>query len=243
MTDTVMKTTLVLLPGLDGTGILFEPLLKRLPAGIAPCVLPLPNTKPIGYQDLVPIIASLLPTDKPYFLLGESFSGPLALMLAATRPAGLQGVLLCASFIRNPTYLPSILRHIAGSWMFHWMPQFAKIKTLVAGYSTSELRTLLSRAHSQVSPAVMAQRVRSVLAVNCKDALCACHVPIAYIRGSRDRVVPEKNCREIRQLKPEMQEFVFPAPHLVLQTQPEAAAQAIARFIGNSAGGERPFQG
>jgi pimeloyl-ACP methyl ester carboxylesterase len=232
-----MTVTLVLLPGLDGTGILFEPLLKELSPEITPQVVPLPNHIPMGYDGLVPIVSSYLPSTGPFFLLGESFSGALSLMIAATRPTGLRGVLLCASFIRNPTYWPSVLRHAAGAWIFHLTPQLAQAKALFAGYSTSELRTLLARAHARVPASVVAQRIRSVLALDCKKALQECPVPVAYIRGTRDTVVPAKNCREILTVNPSVREFVIRAPHLILQTQPRAAAEAIASFCRETAVG------
>ena len=226
-----MTNTLVLLPGLDGTGILFEPFLRELPPEIIPQVIPLPSQVPMGYESLVPIVTSHLPNTGSYFLLGESFSGPLSLMIAATRPAGLQGVILCASFIRNPTYVPSILRVIVGTWMFRMIPQMAQAKTLMSRYSTSELRALLARVHLQVAPAVTAQRIRSILALDCRKALKECPVPLAYIRGALDGVVPARNCREILAIKPSVREFVIRAPHMILQTQPRAAADVISAFM------------
>jgi pimeloyl-ACP methyl ester carboxylesterase len=226
-----MSCNLVLLPGLDGTGMLFEPLLKELSPEIAPQVIPLPNHMPMSYATLVPIMSSLLPKGAPYFLLGESFSGPLSLMMASSKPEGLQGVILCASFIRNPTYFPSVLRFIAYPWLFHFASQFAQAKSLFGGYGSSELRALLARAHSQVPPVVMAQRVRSVLALDCSKALRECPVPVAYLRGARDRLVPSKNFREIQAANPSIREFVIRAPHMILQTQPRAAAEAITAFV------------
>ena len=225
-----MPLTLVLLPGLDGTGMLFEPLLDQLPPDLKAHVVPLPNDSPMDYVSLVPIVASSLPTDTPFILLGESFSGPLALMVADSRPRGLMGVILCASFIRNPTYLPSFTRHLATSWIFRISPIFIQAKVLFAGYSSPRLRSLLARAHSSVSAKVMAQRVRAVLAVDCTSELVACPVPIAYLRGSRDRVVPKRNWRQIMAINPAVREFTIRAPHLVLQTQPRAAVQAIMAF-------------
>jgi pimeloyl-[acyl-carrier protein] methyl ester esterase len=227
----VRPVTLVLLPGLDGTGILFEPLLKHLSQQISALVIALPYDRALDYSNLVDVVSSSLPRDESYFLLGESFSGPLALMLADKNPSQLKGVILCATFIRNPTYLPSILYHLAGTWMFHFSPLFIQAKALFSGYSTPELRQLLRKAHEKVQPSVMANRIRAVLRLNCERELKQCSVPLAYIRGSFDRVVPRKNCAEILRLKPSVREYVISAPHLVLQTQPAAAAEAIERFI------------
>ncbi len=226
-----MPLTLVLLPGLDGTGVLFDPLLKTLPPAVTPHVIPLPKELPATYKELLPIVAASLPTDSRYSLLGESFSGPLALMLAASRPNGLIGVILCASFISNPTFLPSFARYLVKSCFFRVTPVFIQAKALIAGYSTPDLRRLLARAHSGVPAEVMAQRIRSILSVDCTSELVNCPVPVAYLRGARDKVVSSGNCRQILLANPRVREFTIAAPHLVLQTQPRAAVEAIMTFI------------
>ena len=59
---------------------------------VAACLRYPPNS----YQDLLPYVLELLSTQGDYVLLGWSFSGPLALMAACTRPSGLRAVVLCA---------------------------------------------------------------------------------------------------------------------------------------------------
>lgn len=85
---------LVLLPGLDGTGLLFQPLIEMLPSNIKPIVVSYPPDKLLGYNELLPIVLKCLPTDKSFIVLGESFSGPLALRVASTRPDNLEGLVL-----------------------------------------------------------------------------------------------------------------------------------------------------
>ena len=43
---------LVLLPGLDGTGEQFEPLLRELPASLTPIVVRYPTDRVLGYDAL-----------------------------------------------------------------------------------------------------------------------------------------------------------------------------------------------
>ena len=97
-----LKMKLLLLPGLDGTGVLFRPLLKSLPDWLEPVVIPYPTQQVLGYDDLLSTIRQALPLDEPFLLLGESFGGPLALRLAASKPPGLKGVILCGSFVTCP---------------------------------------------------------------------------------------------------------------------------------------------
>src|SRR5262245_23390841 len=97
-----MTVSLVLLPGLDGTGNLFRPLLQKLPAEVEPIVLSYPAREFLDYSALAQLALRSLPTDRPVVLLGESFSGPVAVLAAAAQPKGLLGVILCASFVIAP---------------------------------------------------------------------------------------------------------------------------------------------
>lgn len=225
---------LVLLPGLDGTGVLFRPFVRALPPEIDATVVALPTDEPLDYPDLVRHVSPLLPTNGPYVLLGESFSGPLALFLAASDPPGLRGVILCASFIRNPTFVPAWLRFLAGSWLFRLTPAFVQAKALLGGYSSPELRPLLAEAHGAVSPAVMAGRVRSLLTVDAAEALRAVRAPLGYLQGTRDHVVPPSNLRRIEALRPDLRVYPIDAPHLLLQVRPEEAAKAVSSFVSST---------
>jgi hypothetical protein len=49
-------TTLVILPGLDGTDVFFRPFLALLPDSIRPIVVSFPDAGPNGYDDLLGIV-------------------------------------------------------------------------------------------------------------------------------------------------------------------------------------------
>ncbi|HWE95811.1 MAG TPA: alpha/beta hydrolase [Tepidisphaeraceae bacterium] len=227
------ELALVLLPGLDGSGVMFRPLLDHLHANLRPIVVVYPKDQPLGYEKLLPLVLAALPSESPFVLLGESFSGPLALMAAATCPPGLLGVVLCATFVRNPVWFrPRWLRFLSRPMVFRMFPVMSRAKAKLAGYLTDGLRALITEALSGVSARVLAHRVRCVLEVDVRGQLAACTVPILYLRGDRDRVVPEHNVADVTAGHPLVKVVRFPAPHHVLQTQPAAAAVAIAEFVG-----------
>ncbi len=229
--------TLVLMPGLDGSGVLFRPLLERLPSDLIPQVITYPATEPLGYGELLPRIIAALPVSGPFVILGESFSGPLALMIAAQRPAELKGVILCGTFVRNPLGPHwGWLRHLVSPLLFRWHSHLAEARALLGGYSTPQLRQLLREALSQVSPRVVARRIREVLQVDVREELRQCPVPLLDLRGTHDTVVRSQNAREVRTLRPDAQLADFEAPHLILQTQPTDAAKVIAEFVRRISG-------
>lgn len=141
-------------------------------------------------------------------------------------------MILCGTFVQNPLGPRwGWLRHLVTTWLFRWHPHLSEAKALLGGYGTPELRRLLREALSMVSAQVLAQRVREVLQVDVRKELQQCPVPLLDIRGTRDNVVPRHNAREVRTLRPDIQTADFVAPHLILQTQPEAAAAAIVEFV------------
>jgi pimeloyl-[acyl-carrier protein] methyl ester esterase len=223
---------LVLLPGLDGTGVLFRPLLKALPPDITPIIVSYPGDQALGYSELLPFVLTALPQDAPFVLLGESFGGPLALLVAASRPAGLQAVILCATFVSCPyRFIPGWTARLVHPLMFHVFPQFSRLKARLARISNPELQALLTEALSRVSAHVLAHRIREVIQVNVTTELEKISLPILYIQGERDFIVPGWNLRLILDLKPSVQLARIPAPHMVLQTQPAMAAGTIAGFV------------
>src|ERR1700719_1226395 len=93
--------TLVLLPGLDGTGMLFGDLIGELPPTQTVNIARYPTDRFLSYAELVSCVREIIPSN-PFLLVAESFSTPLAAMLAATRPPNLAGLILCAGFVTNP---------------------------------------------------------------------------------------------------------------------------------------------
>src|SRR5688572_19308619 len=96
-----MSCGLVLLPGMDGTGELFAPLLEVLGSDIETLVIRYPD-RPLDYLEHESFVRAYLPHNRSYVVLGESFSGPIAISLAAAPPPGMLGYVLCVSFVRRP---------------------------------------------------------------------------------------------------------------------------------------------
>lgn len=212
---------------MDGTGLLFAPLVAALPASLAPRVVAYPPDVPLGYDELDEIVGAALPTAGPFLLLGESFSGPLAIRAAARRPAGLAGVILVATFATSP--YPRVLRRFVRPWMFRCGGSL-RSRVLLGSDPDRPVADILQKAVGSVTPDVFARRAREVLSVDATLALRACPVPILVLWGTRDRVVPGRSLARVREQVPEAKIVTLDAPHLVLQARPREAAQAIVAF-------------
>src|SRR5665213_344783 len=94
--------TLVLLPGLDGTGKLFVDFIAELPPTLKIITAAYPSQRFLTYSELVSWLNGVVPRDAPFAILGESYGSPLAVKFAATHPPNLIGILLSAGFLSNP---------------------------------------------------------------------------------------------------------------------------------------------
>lgn len=226
------RFSIVLLPGLDGTGEMFRPLLAELPDRLRPIVVPYPREQPWGYAELLALASRSLPTGTPFVILGESFSGPLAVMLARRRPPGLEGLILCASFVSNPLRIvPSWLSAAAVAPLFRLWPALLAIRSYPRRKEFGELLPLALAAIRSVRPEVVAARVRALLRVDVREDLRALDLPVLYLQARRDQIVRGHNLEEIRRLRPDVRVRQLDTMHFLLQLEPRRAAEAIVSFL------------
>ncbi len=224
---------LLLLPGMDGTGELFADLLKALPAWIRPQVVSYPRHACHSFAELVPIVRNAIRASEPFVILAESFSTPIAFQLAADSPANLHGLVICAGFIQSPVRgIARWFLSALGPFLFRLpLPTFA-IRSLLLGRSAApELVERVRTAITSVSPRVLTQRLRAVLACDATMHVAMVAIPVLYLRASEDRLVGLSAFDAIQRMKPDVQLASLAGPHFVLQREPRAAVDAILPFL------------
>lgn len=229
--STAEPVTLVLLPGLDGTGILFAPFVTALGNGRPVVVVTYPTSGDSQtYANLHDLAGLALPPSGPLVLLGESFSGPIAISLAAANPKRVLGVVLCCTFVRNPRPSLRWLRSLAS--VPAPLPPSPVLSAMLFGrFATPRLRLMLRDALATVQPAVLRERLRAVVSVDVRAQARALAVPVLYLKANSDRLVPSPATIEAEQFCQDMRIQSFDAPHCLLQVVPEEAAAAVADFI------------
>jgi len=223
---------LVLLPGLDGTGRLFRWLIEALPAAIQPIVISLP-AQGGDYAALEAEVLGSLPLDQPLVILGESFSGPLALRLATRKSRNVVAVILVASFVAHPiAWLPGVARYLMTPLMFRLPIPVPLLRWLLLGKDPpAALVECLIECLRPVDPTVLARRAKAALSVDATDDLMRCPVPVLYLGASQDRLLSPRTAARLKALRPDLDCRMFEAPHFLLQRAPGPAAQAITGFL------------
>lgn len=225
--------TVVLLPGLDGTGELFSDLVALLQEHLETHVIRYPVSEDLSYSDLLALVEAQLPRGGPFVVVAESFSVPVVILWAAKNPPNLKGLIFCAGFAASPVrgLKRSLLRAFAPI-LFKIAPPGFMLRLLLVGCGAPRfLVSSLQSAISSVQPRVMASRFKAVLNCDVRNQLQKIDVPILYLRAQHDRVIPSSCGQEIAKMNSHCKIVKIRGPHLICQRNPTASADAIIQFM------------
>lgn len=229
-------TTLVLLPGLDGSGDFFDALCRQLPPDWRTQVVRYPADQALGYSELARWVREALPDVGPVVLVAESFSGPVAIQVAASRPAGLIGLVLCATFARSPRPVFAPLQGLVRWAPVRVAPMGLLARWLLGADADASWVERIRQAVNRCSVAVLRERARAVLTVDVRYQLADIRAPVMYLQATRDWLVPAAALVEMQCVLPGIQVARIDGPHFLLQTRPEACAERIVLFVKSLAG-------
>lgn len=222
----------ILLPGLDGSGRLFAPFVAAGPRAFEPEPVSFPPDRPLDYDELAALIRPRLPRGR-FVLLAESFSGPLAVRLAAERPRGLAALILAATFLHRPLDpLLHPVRGLVGARLFGAPMPAPVIRHFMAGPDAPDaIVAEVQRAVAAVHADVLAHRSSEALRVDARDALAGVAVPILFLAPTRDRLIRRDAHEDVLALRPDAEVALLDAPHMVLQRSPHASLARIEEFL------------
>lgn len=224
-------TTLVLLPGLDGTGILLGPLLRHLPPWITPLVIEYPVHGENSYETIFEKVDREVASLGSFAILGWSFGGPLALMIAARRPSQVSAVVLCATFVVPPH--PRLVRYrfIVRTPVIAFIRTLRRLRYWIPGFACNELRQAKAAIWRRVGARTLAARTRAIMRVDTRPQLKDCRAPLLYLASTQDEVVGRSSLDAVIATAPHTKVAEITGPHLALFTDPGNAAARIAEFL------------
>lgn len=222
---------LIILPGTDGTGVLLDEFRAAL-GDVRADVIAYPRDRALDHAALAAWIRPQLPTQERYVLLGESFAGPLAVLLAAEAAHACAGVVLCASFVRHPSALLRAFAPLCAFAPVRGVPTALLARWLLGRWSTPAWRRRLRVALALVPPNVLRARLRAALRVDVRADLARVCVPLLHLAPTRDRVVPAvAAARAIAAQAPQAQRRSIDGPHFLLQAAAPECAAAVRAFL------------
>jgi len=233
------KPHIALLPGLDGTGELFFPIVPHLEKRFEVHVVN--YTDSVSFDDYVESAERQLPDSVPLSLVAESFSGPVAIRLLARDASRFLASVLSATFCKSP--LPLFTR---GSWrvpeiLFGSNPvSRAFLDLLVTGSAeSSDIRSKSRELLKSVGGRKFKERIGLVDAVDVGAELPKIDSPLLYIQATRDRIVLPNSAAEMMKLAKNMEIAQVDGPHMILQVRAKRCADLIVEHVTSTASGIR----
>lgn len=235
MQDLISKYKFILLPGMDGTGKLFKPFIEQFTNPDDIRIISYPTDRYIPLDELVNFVTSQLPKNKPLIILGESFSGPVAISLASKSDLDIYGIILVATFAKYPLSIFKLFsRFIPLSLLFRLpIPDFLIRRYCFANFSTELLNETLRDSIKSNLPRVLAQRAHEGARVNVSNLLTEIKIPCLLISACNDKLVPDGAMQYLNTRLPDTRWVKIDGPHFILQTQPKACLDAIKQWLVN----------
>lgn len=221
------------MPGLDGTGKSFEPILPLLPADCRVTVVRYPTARLLSFEETVECAASQIPTGHTPVVIAESFSGPVAVSMIASGRVRARALVLCATFARSPH--PVIWR-IASFFRLTMLIRADMPKALFKfftgdGAQAKALLPLWKKVHAEVPPEILSSRLSLINTLNVTPDLRKLNIPCLYIQASKDRMVPSRCLTDFENNIPHLAVKKIEGPHFILQACPEPCLMAVKEFL------------
>lgn len=188
---------IVLVPGIDGTALLFYRQQPLLAGGFDTIAFPLPiaSVSSMTMASLVSDLADLIRevSSTGAVLLGESFGGALSMSLAVEHPDLVRGLVIVNSF----PYLDERVKLRAAPWLLRSIPWVAM--TIVRRYTSGHLHSPHTNAEDIAEFRKRAEfidrdsyirRLQILASYDIRDRLHEIETPTLFLAGDRDRLLP-----------------------------------------------------
>lgn len=222
---------LVLLPGLDGTGKLFSPLLSYL-NDFQTQIIEYPLSGDQDYETLKNFVIKQLPKDD-FIIIAESFSGPIAAMIAQENSSQMKGAIFVATFLSPPKKMLLFFARILPLKIFLYAPLSRHfLRSMFFGKDADDaLIKLFIDIIKTVPSSIIKQRLASVSALKTKSFKN--EMPAIYIRALSDKFVSEQKMLAFKNYFPNIKFKGLDVEHFLLQSKPNEVAIVIEEFTNS----------
>ncbi|MEX0619310.1 MAG: alpha/beta hydrolase [Pseudohongiellaceae bacterium] len=225
-----VKPTLILLPGLDGTGELFAPLQAALGDGV--------NTLAVRYhsetrfEQYVNTVMAQLP-ERDAVLVAESFSGPIAMEIMACYPKRIRCAILSATFAVGPFRRLCAMAGFIPPVLFQPGPLRRSLIRYFSlnGETEHDIIDKVMEVLHEVPSHITRSRLTLLSEMDMRQSLPRITMPVLYLQAKHDRIVKKTLYGQVKADLPSVAVRQIDGPHMLLQTRPEECAEAIAAFL------------
>jgi pimeloyl-ACP methyl ester carboxylesterase len=227
----VMKTDVILLPGLHGSTTLFESFVALAPPWAKCLPIALPTEGDQAFDTLADLLEPKLRSFEGFVLFAESFAGPVAARLSQHLGSKVVLLVLCNPLVEAPVPIapffaaPLLQSRIIPAWL---------VSYLMTGGDQPLARTVLREVRS-LPKDVLGKRLATACSVGREDLASRLTSPVLGVIGSEDRLISPGIFREVLSRVPFAVQATIRAPHLAAQIAPAAVWQVISGELERAA--------
>jgi pimeloyl-ACP methyl ester carboxylesterase len=220
---------ILLIPGMDGTGELFKPLLDELPNNVDTQVVCLNSLKTQTPKEQASEIASLIGNDE-VIILSESYSGYIAYHLSLLSNVNIKHIVFAASFLENPTWLSRFNNLLPLNLVRSGLiPDIILSSTLFAQRNNKELVKLFISSLELISNSMLRQRLKVITNLVRPTELLS--VPCTYVQASNDYLVSKKSVDVFKKLCININIVKVRGGHFIVQSNPHYFSKLLQGVI------------
>lgn len=205
------------------------------------CLAELPTSTTKGDQNYESLCQHIeqtylakLSDSTPIWVLGESFSGPIAIMLAKRHPKRVLGIILAATFATCPNNLARQCQKLLFTLLPLRLGREKAAAIFLAGTkwltASPTMRHEITLALNSSPAPTLAERLRTVFTCDLSP-LFPLEQPVLYLQAKHDWIVYSHALQTIQALQPHLKHQCLNAPHLILQFNAPESAKAIHHLI------------
>lgn len=217
---------IILLPGLDGTGSLFDELIKSLGRANEIEVISYDNISGQSFIEQAKEIAVKI-TDTDVLLVGESYSGRVAYELNQILGSRVRAIVFIASFVSPPSFLSKFAGFLPVALL---KPSFLSTYLLRVigfnGQATPEQTCSVFNSLKIANRSKLKARLKNIASLSKPTKTIDC--PVTYIRPNRDFLVGNSAVKKLRSLCANFNVISVSGGHFIAQSAPLACAKAIS---------------
>ncbi|WP_462168577.1 alpha/beta fold hydrolase [Pseudoalteromonas lipolytica] len=221
---------LILLPGMDGTGKLFEPILASLPSNLDAQVITLSSLQGNDIKSQAEEVARLIGKQE-VIIFAESYSGSIAYELAQFESVNIKHIVFAASFLSRPSYFSKfgaitplfILRlNLVPSFILSWL-FFGSLKR-------NDQVKLFKQALKLVPNSTLKARLKIIASLTEPEKQIK--VPCTYIQATKDKLVNPESITVFQRLCVNLKTERVIGGHFIAQSNPKKCAEVVSEASG-----------
>ena len=217
------------MPGLDGTGLLFQPLLELMPPGLEREILSSERDAKLGYKEHASFINRKL-IDEPTIIIAESYSARIAYELCCMTNKNIKHVIFVAGFLTRP----SMLSRFANFFPIKMVKKNIIPRTflncfLFGKQEKTDMIDLFYQALNETDEQLLKHRLNNIIHMGIPSRKI--NVPSTYIRPKNDYLVSKKVLNIFEELCSDFSLKNVQGGHFILQSNPLACWEIIKGII------------